>query len=242
MTLDPGRPDPQFGEVRHTLFQTLTAGGRMERHRHAHGYAALVLSGGYVEAGDRGRFRAAPGQVLIHGAWESHMDAVSASGARVLNLPFAEPVAFDAGWVADPDLIARTAGRDVVEALDLFREALRPAADRMGDWPDLLAARLRQDPDTRLEAWADAVGLAPETVSRGFRQVFGATPRRYRAEQRALRAARALQRRNDPPAALAAELGFADQAHMSRAVVALTGLPPGRLRVKSVQSGGSALG
>lgn len=220
----------------HSLFQTLTAGGRMERHRHAHAYAALVLSGGYVEAGDRGRFRAAPGQVLIHGAWESHMDFVSASGAAVLNLPFVDPVAFGVGRIADPDLVAQAAGRDMVEALDLFREALKPVSDDEGDWPDQLAAALRRGSDVGLEAWAARAGLAPETVSRGFRQVFGTTPRRYRAEQRALRAARALQRREDPPAALAAELGFADQAHMSRAVSALTGLSPGRLRVKSVQS------
>lgn len=236
MTLDPDRSRPQFGGVGHSLFQTLTAGGRMERHRHAHAYAALVLSGGYVEAGDRGRFRAAPGQVLIHGAWESHMDAVSASGAVVLNLPFADPVAFGVGRIADPDVVARAARRDMVEALGLFREALTPASDDGGDWPDLLAAALRRGPEVGLEAWAAGAGLAPETISRGFRQVFGTTPRRYRAEQRALRAARALQRREDPPAALAAELGFADQAHMSRAVAALTGLPPGRLRVKSVQS------
>jgi AraC-like DNA-binding protein len=224
--------------VGHALFQTLTAGGRMERHRHTHAYAALVLSGGYVEAGDRGRFQAAPGQVLLHGAWESHMDAVSISGAVVLNLPFKDSVAFGVGQIADPDVIARAAGRDMAEALGLFRDALRPAADEDedGDWPDRLAAALRHDSRVRLEDWAVRAGLAPETISRGFRQAFGTTPRRYRAEQRALRATHALQRRSDPPAALAAELGFADQAHMSRAVAALTGLSPGRLRIKSVQS------
>lgn len=164
------------------------------------------------------------------------MDAVSASGAVVLNLPFADPVAFGVGRIADPDAVARIAGRDMAEALSLFRDALTAALDGGDDWPDQLSAALRQDPNLRLEVWAAKAGLAPETVSRGFRQVFGTTPRRYRAEQRALRAAHALQRSGDPPAALAAELGFADQAHMSRAVAALTGLPPGRLRVKSVQS------
>jgi AraC-like DNA-binding protein len=242
LTLDPGWLRPQSDGVGHTLFQTLTAGGRMERHRHAHAYAALVLSGGYVEAGDRGRFRARPGQVLIHGAWESHMDAFSGSGAVVLNLPFADEVSFGAARIADPDAVARAAGRDLDEAVQLFREGLAPLDVALDDWPDQLAAALRRDPDIGLEAWAAAAGLAPETLSRGFRRAFGATPRRYRAEQRALRAARALQRRDDPPAALAAELGFADQAHMSRAVAALTGLSPGRLRIKSVQSGDSGLG
>jgi AraC-like DNA-binding protein len=223
--------------VRHPAFQTLTA-GRMERHRHVHGYAALVLAGGYVEAGDRGRFDARAGQVLIHGAWESHMDAFRGAGAVVLNLPFAGGTTFGAGRVDDPDALARTAERDLVAAALLLDETLEPFEAAMDDWPDRLAAALRRDPGLALEGWAAGEGLKPETVSRGFRQAFGTTPKRYRAEQRGLAAVRALERRDDPPAALAAELGFADQAHMSRAVTALTGLTPGRLRIKSVQSGG----
>lgn len=226
----------------HTLFQTLTPGDHMERHRHGRAYAALVLSGGYVEAGDRGRFLARTGQVLIHGAWESHMDAVSPAGARVLNLPLTRDVAFGAGVVDDPDAVARAAERDVVEAEALLRLTTRWLDTGLDDWPDILAETLRRDPDTRLEAWSAGAGLAPATVSRGFGRAFGTSPRRYRAEQRALRAARMLVDRDDPPAALAAELGFVDQAHMTRAVVELTGLTPGRLRVKSIQSGAAAVG
>ncbi|HEY0598471.1 AraC family transcriptional regulator [Brevundimonas sp.] len=223
------------------MFQTLTAGGRLERHRHAHAYAAVVLAGGYHEAGDRGRFRVRPGEVLIHGPWESHMDAVSPTGAVVLNLPLATDLAFGAGRVADPDAVARAAQRDLVEAAVLLGETTRPLAPAPGDWPDRLATALRQDPDTALAAWAAAEGLAPATVSRGFREAFGVSPRRYRAEQRALMAVRLLLSRDDPPAAAAAELGFVDQAHMTRAVAALTGLTPGRLRVKWVQSPGAAV-
>ena len=216
--------------MQHTAFQTCTAGGRMARHRHREAYAALVLSGGYVEAGDRGRFHARPGQVLIHGPWESHMDAFSGLGARVLNLPLTAPVGFGAGAVADPDAVVRAAERDLVEAEILLRETMRPLDVALDDWPDLLAGALRRDPDTALELWARTVGLAPATVSRGFRQAFGTSPRRSRADQRALKAAEALVTRADSLAALAADLGFVDQAHMTRAVAALTGHAPGRLR------------
>jgi len=220
-----------------SAIQTLAAGGRMARHRHAEGYAAVVLSGGYVEAGDRGRFHARPGMILIHGAWESHMDAVARSGAVVLNLPLVGETGFGVGDVPDPDLIARTAERDIAGAALLLHQSMRGIEAAPGDWPDALAAALRHDPSLSFSRWAERANLAPATVSRGFRQVFGTSPRRYRAEQRALAAARGLVHRADPPAALAAELGFVDQAHMTRAVKALTGTSPGRLRVKSVQSG-----
>lgn len=241
MKLDGRGFHPQSGAVRHPLFQILTPDGRMERRRHGRAYAALVLSGGYVEAGDRGRFRARTGQVLIHGAWESHMDAVSPAGAVVLNLPLTGDPGFGAGVVTDPDAVARAAGRDPNEAGTLLREMIQPL-DPLVDWPDMLAEALRRDPDTVLEPWAEDAGLAPATVSRGFRQAFGVSPRRYRAEQRALRAARMLVDRHDPPAALAAELGFSDQAHMTRAVAGLTGFTPGQLRIKWIQSGVAALG
>jgi AraC-like DNA-binding protein len=242
VTLDHGPSRAQIGEVRHTLFQTLTPGGRFERHRHARAYAALVLTGGYVEAGDRGRFHARPGQVLIHGAWESHMDAFSGAGAVVLNLPLIEDVAFGVGTVADPDAVARAAERNPADAGTLLLETTNPLAQALEDWPDLLAGALRADQDISIGGWAEGAGLAPATVSRGFRQAFGASPRRYRAEQRALAAARMLVRGDDAPAAVAAELGFVDQAHMTRAVAAVTGLTPGRLRVKSIQSGAAAVG
>jgi AraC-like DNA-binding protein len=216
--------------MHHSAFQTCTAGDRMDRHRHTQAYAALVLAGGYVEAGDRGRFYARPGQVLIHGAWESHMDAFSGAGARVLNLPLTGAVGFGVGAVDDPDAVARAAERNLAEAGALLRGTMRPLDAPLDDWPDLLAGALRRDPDTVVAVWSRTVGLAPATVSRGFRQAFGTSPRQYRAGQRALKAVEGLVTRADSLAALAADLGFVDQAHMTRAVSALTGLAPGRLR------------
>ncbi|MDI1327028.1 MAG: helix-turn-helix transcriptional regulator [Brevundimonas sp.] len=216
--------------MHHSAFQTCTAGDRMERHRHRDAYAAVVLAGGYVEAGDRGRFHARPGQVLIHGSWESHMDAFSGAGARVLNLPLTAEIGFGVGVVADPDAVARAAERDLAEAEAQLRGTIQPLDAALDDWPDALAEALRRDQGLALEGWAEAAGLTPATVSRGFRQAFGTSPRRYRAEQRALKAAAAILRHDETLAALAAGLGFVDQAHMTRAVAALTGAAPGRLR------------
>jgi AraC-like DNA-binding protein len=204
---------------------------RMARHRHAEGYVALVLAGGYIEAGDRGRMRVEAGQAVIHGPHESHQDDFSTAGASVLNLPLIGPDPDVAvGHVDDADAIARLAERDPHQAAALLRATFRPLAARLNDWPDLLAAVLATEPECRLADWAAAMGIAPPSLSRGFRRAYGTSPKRYRLELRAIRAARLLPGWRESIAALAAETGFADQAHLTRAIVALTGRTPHRLR------------
>ena len=48
----------------------------MDRHVHKRAYAALVLSGGYEEAGDSGRHRVQAGNVVLHEAFEAHLDRI----------------------------------------------------------------------------------------------------------------------------------------------------------------------
>ena len=207
------------------------AGERLGRHRHASAYAALVLEGGYIEAGDRGRFAVTAGQVVLHGPYESHQDAFFARGARVLNLPV-HCEGRSLARIADPDAIARLAERDLQAACDLLRASLIEDAADLGDWPDRLGQSLIADPDVDLGEWAAQHGLAPQSLSRGFRKAFGVTPKRFRAEQRVLCAVRALPGWRGTGAALAAELGFADQAHMTRSIGNLTGRSPSQIRVK----------
>ncbi|MFA6116090.1 MAG: AraC family transcriptional regulator [Sphingomonas sp.] len=218
------------GVTRHGAFE------HMARHRHSEGYVALVLAGGYIEAGDRGRVRVEAGHAVIHGAHESHQDRFDRAGASVLNLPLLGP-GIDAamGVVENPDAVARLAERDPHGAAALLRAMFEPSSTRLNDWPDLLAAALAEEPDRHLADWADSLGLAPESLSRGFRRAYGTSPKRYRLEQRALRAVRLLPGWQGSIASLAAETGFADQAHLTHAMVALTGSTPNRLRVKSVQ-------
>ena len=213
------------------------SGERMARHRHTESYAALVLAGGYLEAGDSGRIRVQPGQVVVHNAHEAHQDDFSGVGAQVLNIPLVEDIGVVTGTIEDPDAIARLAERDIASATALLKDAIRPLDARLADWPDKLAAALASTAEFRIEDWADGMGLAPQSISRGFRRAYGVSPKRYRVEQRTLRAIRKLHTWRGTLAALAAELGFSDQAHLTRAVVALTGLAPNRLKVKSIQGG-----
>ncbi len=207
----------------------------MPRHRHAEGYAALVLAGGYVEAGDRGRIAVQAGHVVMHHSFEAHEDHFSRAGAVVVNLPvFAQCDAFT-GIVSDPDAIARLAERDITAASAMLNETFRPVDAQLADWPDRLAAALTTTPDFFIEDWAASMGLAPQSISRGFRQAYGVSPKRFRVEQRTLRALRKLASWPGTLAALAAEVGFSDQAHLARAIVELTGVAPTRLKVKCVQ-------
>jgi AraC-like DNA-binding protein len=215
-------------------------GGRMQRHRHAEGYIALVLSGGYVEAGDHGRITVEAGYAVVHRPHEAHADTFSAAGATVLNLPLEQDPGALVGRVIDPDAVARAAEREPAQVAALLAHMFRPVCAQVDDWPDRLAARLSCPGDFRLSEWAAQHGLAAGSVSRGFRRAYGTSPKRYRIEQRALLAARSIPSWQGSLAELAFELGFADQSHLGRAVVSLTGFSPRRLRVKSVQELGRA--
>jgi AraC-like DNA-binding protein len=200
------------------------------RHRHREPYAALILSGGYEESGNLGRYRVRSGQVLLHRSFDSHLNRFKASGARVLNLLLDAEPAFGLAYVADPDAITRLAERDLHAAAETLQAQLRRIEPAILDWPDFLARDLIRDPQLRLDGWARRYGLAQESVSRGFKKVFCASPAGFRAEARAQIALAGIARGAISLADVAAEAGYADQSHMTRAVTALTGRPPGYFR------------
>lgn len=211
-------------------------GERLARHRHGEGYVALVLAGTYVEAGDGPRIAAAPGMVIVHHGHDAHRDDFGRRGAIVLNLPLAAGLD-GIGRAPDADAVARLAERDPLAAAAMLAEIMVPDPGRLDDWPDRLAEALSGDAPFGLADWADRHGIAPQSLSRGFRLAYGVSPKRYRLEQRARRAIRELPAWQGTLAGLAAETGFADQAHLTRTVAAIAGMPPQRLKVKSVQAG-----
>ena len=208
----------------------------MPRHRHAEPYMAIVVEGGYQEAGDGGRLDARPGDTLLHAAFDAHRDAFLPRGARVLNLPLDCAATSGFGAIDDVDAIVRLAERDPWLASRHALVSMTQGAALLGDWPDLLARALRDDPDLAISDWAERMGLSPASVSRGFSRAYGVSPKRYRIEARARQAVQRLRSWPGSLADLAGKLGFSDQAHMSRAVAAIAGLTPALLRAKSVQA------
>jgi len=204
----------------------------LDRHSHDAAYAAVVVAGNYEEAGDHGRFRVEAGGVLLHDRFEANIDRFSRAGAVVLNLPLPAGHSFKPGAarLVDADLIVSAAERSRAEATGLLLATIQEVTPSSIDWADELATALMQDSSLLLSTWAQDRGLAPWTVSRGFAQLFGISPEAFRARSRARHAWKAIQTTRKPLAEIASHLGFSDQAHMTRSVRQMTGLPPGAWR------------
>ena len=196
------------------------------RHIHAEPYAAVVLEGGYEEAGEAGRFCVEAGDVLAHAAFSAHWDHAP-KGARLLNLPLpADLPVSTVGRLEDPDLVIRLAQRDPRAAGEALLALFRPLTQKRNDQADSLAETLSASAGMDLGTWSSAQGIARQTAFRWFRAAYGVSPTRYRVEARARRAWRAITTSRDDLAHLAAALGYADQAHLIRVFAHVVGAPP----------------
>ena len=209
----------------------LQPGAAIPRHRHDTPYAAIVLSGGYEEAGDGGRYRAEPGDVLIHAAFSAHLDRAPLRRTTVLNLPL--PMLWSRVSsrmrVDDADRLAHLAERDLRDGQALLLEALKPGPGGLQDEVDRLAGAL-SEASSPVSAWSRRWDVARQTAWRRFTAAYGVAPARYRVEARARRAWSRLVVGGECLGEIAAAEGFADQAHMTRDVRALTGRTPGQWR------------
>jgi AraC-like DNA-binding protein len=213
------------------MWQTIRSASA-DRHIHDRPYASIVLSGGYEEAGDHGRFRVSAGDVIFHERFEAHLDRFSAGGAMVLNLDLRVDCTVLPGLakVADVDGLVRIAEADQNEALNLLLADATHCNARAFDWEDELCCALLDDGSLQLTEWAELHGLSPWTVSRGFRRVFAVTPESFRARARARRAWRRIYDTEDPLTEIALEVGFADQSYMTHGIRQLTGMTPAKWR------------
>jgi AraC-like DNA-binding protein len=114
--------------------------------------------------------------------------------------------------------------------VDRFLAARVPSAPQSGERVSDLVEKIAADPGLlRVEDLAEREGVSPRTLQRRFAEHIGMSPkwviRRYRLYEAAERVARGTDVRW---ADLAAELGFSDQAHLTRELTAALGMPPER--------------
>ena len=204
----------------------------LARHRHPESYLAIIISGGYEEVGDRGRYRVRAGDVLVHSAFEAHLNRYDRYGSEVLTLAVPARRDNDSALrrLPDPDYIVRLAERDKKEALAAAYAAMKPIAATTLDWPDQLISDIQRNPNLCLRHWAMKHELTDSAVSRGFKKLFGLTPSAYRAELKSRRAWELITTTRESLVAVAAGAGFCDQAHMTHNVRKVTGRTPGSWR------------
>src|SRR5690349_18796469 len=77
---------------------------------------------------------------------------------------------------------------------------------------------------------AEAVGVHPVTLARGFRKAYGCSVGAYLRRLRVARAAERLAETDNPLAGIALEAGFADQSHFSNLFRRETGVSPSAFR------------
>lgn len=211
--------------------ETLPRSFSLPRHRHLHAYATVVLAGCFEESGYSGRIRATAGDVLIHPALDCHGNQMISAGVKLIRLDWPDTSGTGGFYhLDDVDGVSRAAEKDVTRAMHMLESALlercEPSPGQKNDWPDLLLVDLVRNPSMEIGVWAEVKGLARETVSRGFAAAYGAAPSILRAELRARAAWLRITRGSECLCRIAADTGFADQAHMTRWIQRITGASP----------------
>jgi AraC-like DNA-binding protein len=172
-----------------------------------------------------------------------HFNAMLTPEVVLVRLPSGREASF--GWIyrgLSSDVIRRIADRDPVEATNVLKQQLagKPCMPALlENRSDRLAADPRAGPNLQLVRWARSNRVTREYIWRSFHRRYGVSPVQFRSEIKARRAWLALTGSGKPVSRLAADFGFSDQAHMARAVKALTGTPPAQWRnqVRSALAG-----
>ena len=117
----------------------------------------------------------------------------------------------------------------------VVRHATAPVVPRVRVPPGAALARARDylaehcSENVSLTRLAAIVGLDPFALLRGFSRAYGVPPHAWLLQER-VRRARSLLRTGRLPADVAAEVGFADQSHLTRHFKRIVGMTPGRYR------------
>jgi len=244
--------DVMPGSVASVIFP---AAVELPSHAHPFTTIAVVLGGGFVGIHRAHERDCPPATVIIEPAGEPHGNRFGARPTRVVTFSLS---AAEGGSVLDSLARRLSFGRDpyaVAIATQVATEVEHPddvsplavegwllqlvaslSRTRLdGDRPRWLrAARELLDErfaePLRLADVADAVGVEPTRLARGFRSAYREPVSSYIRRQRVAAAAKLLADDDEPIARIASTVGFADQSHLTRAFVRDMRTTPGRYR------------
>jgi AraC family transcriptional regulator len=245
-----------FGSVASVRFP---AGLELPPHAQPQPSIAVVLSGGWAASGRTGgrahELDAFAPTVIVEPAGEIPAKIFGAVETAVVSLTLEAgrigSVVADLTQrflqVRDPyiELLARRAANELAEPDDVSPLAIEAAAlelvariarsiglERHPSWVGKAREVLNDryaDP-LSLDDIADAVGVEPERLARGFRRAFGESLGDYLRRIRVNAAARLLASTDEPISRVAGEVGFADQSHLTRWFARYLETTPGRYR------------
>ena len=227
----------------------------LPRHGHPLTTIAVVLSGGFTGSYRGGERDCSGTSVVVEPAGEQHGNRFGRSETSILSLSVAgervasavEPAVSRFQHDRDPfaALVARRAATELDRPDDLTPMAVEASA------LELLARIARLGRPERRPAWlgeareflharyaetlslgeiAAAVGVEPERLARGFRRAFGEPLATYLRRIRVTAAATLLASTDLPISRVAADVGFADQSHLTRWFNRYLDTTPGQYR------------
>ena len=143
-------------------------------------------------------------------------------------VPAAQVLGPGAGAWARAIHAAPELGAKVAIASEFLEPLLLPSRPRVARFRDLVERVGADRSILRVEDVSGAVGLDVRGLQRCFRRYVGVSPKWVIQRYRLLEASEQLKGRRPPAlAALAASLGYADQAHFARAFKLIVGQTPG---------------
>lgn len=224
---------------RKVILSHYAAGEECRAHRHVQAQRSLLLAGGYAEDSEAGR-REVEGRTLsIKPAWFEHEDQFGDAGALILSVQHKSGDSPLRDYSLSPWRLSTSSqvmrGEDVVGDMESVDDLAGPARHVLSStppppWLREARQRLLDQPELPVATLAQALGRHPVYLARQFRSAFGRPPSQVRQDDRTARAVEYVVRSSRPLADIAFDVGFSDQAHMTRVLKLATGWTPGELR------------
>lgn len=231
------------------------AGLHLQMHQHPRATIAVILQGGFAGSYHDQEHDCSATNVIVEPAGESHANRFGDTQSSVLTISLSEEdlqgsfasLTRGVRFARDPFVtqVARRAQVELNDPDDLMPMAVESAAlelltrlarsarnEGQPAWLNRARQHLhdRYAEPLQLSDVALEVGVEPERLARTFRQAFGEPMASYLRRLRVEVAATMLASDDVPISQVAADVGFADQSHMTRCFARYLGTTPARYR------------